>query len=118
MDDPRLIHADTLDRIFAEKASAAVMFSSDWSAPCAQMAEIFGIFSEFYGDELQCFVIDPDQDALSAVANNIQTIPTVLFIRDGKERARCIGVREINVLERMKEKYIDAAECAEGGSEK
>lgn len=74
-------------------------FSATWCGPCKVLAEtlkdVEGITS-----------IDIDQDRQRAVDNNVRSVPTLIFLKDGVEVERTTGsmplTRYQEIIEKLK----------------
>jgi len=65
---------------FEGEKPAIIDFYADWCGPCKMVAPILEELKEEYGDKLDIFKVDTeDQKELSAVFG-IQSIPSLLFI--------------------------------------
>ncbi len=70
---------------------AAVDFYADWCGPCQMMKPIF----EKVGKEVKginFFKVNVDESPESASIYSVRSIPTIVFMKDGKEVDRVLGV--------------------------
>jgi thioredoxin 1 len=73
------------------KGKVVVDFYADWCGPCQTMKPIF----EKAGSELKginFFKVNVDECADTSQLYGIRSIPTILFMKDGKEVERVLGV--------------------------
>ena len=67
-------------------------YSAKWCIPCQQLAPVFNeLQSEMHNVQFQ--TINVDMDKASALENGVSSIPAVLFIKDGQEVYRFVGVK-------------------------
>jgi thioredoxin 1 len=73
------------------KGKAVVDFYADWCGPCQTMKPIF----EKVGSELKginFFKVNVDECADTSSLYGVRSIPTIIFMKDGKEVERVLGV--------------------------
>ena len=67
-------------------------YTASWCEPCKMLAPIMlEVQQEVNG--VQFSVIDTNQNKQDAINNNVSSIPAVLFIKDGQEVYRFVGVK-------------------------
>jgi len=73
------------------KGKAVVDFYADWCGPCQTMKPIFEkVSSELKG--INFFKVNVDECAETSQLYGVRSIPTILFMKDGKEVERILGV--------------------------
>lgn len=70
---------------------AVVDFFATWCGPCNMLGPVFAEFAEENKDVVFCAKVDIDQSMELAQEYGVNTVPTVIFFKDGKEVAREIG---------------------------
>lgn len=65
---------------FEGKRPAIIDFYADWCAPCRMVAPILEELKEEYGDKLDIFKINTEQQQELAGMFGVQSIPSLLFI--------------------------------------
>jgi thioredoxin 1 len=76
-------------------------FYADWCGPCKMMTPtIESLINEYNGDESEVDIkkCNVDQDADSASKFGVRSIPTLVFLKDGEEAGRLVGVQSKDVL--------------------
>ncbi|MBN1792803.1 thioredoxin [Candidatus Woesearchaeota archaeon] len=85
------------------KGNAVIDFYADWCGPCKIMAPAF----EKVGKEvknIEFFRVNVDDNQEAADAFGIRSIPTIIFLKDGQELDRIIGVMPEAVFKSKVEK--------------
>ena len=107
-DRPHPIHVSDADFeavILKSEKLAVVDLWADWCGPCHMLAPtIEGLAVEFDGRAIVA-KLDVDENPVSASRFNILGIPTVLFIKNGKEIDRIVGVQPYTAFAARMERY-------------
>ena len=81
-----------------------VDFWATWCGPCRMMAPIFeSVAAEMAGRPVKCFRVDVDEAPMSAGRFGVQSIPTLLVLKDGVESDVSVGVTPPAKLRKMVE---------------
>lgn len=76
----------------AENGSLRILiFEADWCGACQKMKPVFREVSEKYGSDVSFKSIDVDSQATLADRFNIEALPTVVALKDGREVGRHVG---------------------------
>ncbi len=62
------------------KTPAIIDFYADWCAPCKMVAPILEELKDEYGDKLEIFKVNTEQEQEISSMFGIQSIPSLLFI--------------------------------------
>ena len=65
-------------------------FYADWCGPCQMIAPLVEKLAEEYTD-IEFYKVNVDDNQELAIKNNIMSIPTICFLKDGKEINRVVG---------------------------
>ena len=77
-----------------EAASLALVdFWADWCGPCKMLSPAVESLAAKYGDQVLVGKVNVDQEPDLARAFGIMSIPTVVFLKNGKEFQRMVGVQ-------------------------
>lgn len=76
-----------------------VDFGAEWCGPCKVLAPIIAELAETYKEQALIVACDVEENNDIAVRYSIQSIPTVIFFKDGMEVGRQIGAIAKSVLE-------------------
>ncbi len=72
-----------------------VDFWAGWCGPCRMQAQILDqLEKEFGADKLKIAKVNVDEEGELAVSFGVQSIPTLLFYKDGEVVDKAIGVRD------------------------
>lgn len=86
-----------------------VDFWAGWCGPCRMLAPTVEKLAAKYGNEITFAKVDVDE--LSDVASRfgIQSIPTLLLLRDGRVVERIVGLRSFEELAGVLDRHLVAA---------
>ncbi len=103
-----MIMLDTADfekEVMAEKGLVLVDFYADWCMPCKMLSPILEELSEEI-DDVKIVKVNTDKNQELASSFGIMSIPTLLFVKDGKVIDTLVGMRPKEELERVIKSYI------------
>lgn len=94
------ISSPSLQAVIMVASEAVVEFGASWCAPCRAFRPHFEKFSEAYPDVV-CIYVDVDKDQQFVVDYEIQSVPQVMYFRNG-EYVQHLTARSII---KLKEEY-------------
>lgn len=68
-------------------------FTAKWCGPCRVMDPVLHAIEKEYGARIQLQKIDVDEEPVPVQQYNVRSMPTVVFLRDGREVGRIVGSR-------------------------
>lgn len=74
-----------------------VDFFAEWCGPCKTMSPILKQVKDMQGDKVRIVKVDVDKNNALAMQYSIQSVPTLMIFRNGKQMWRQSGV--INACE-------------------
>jgi thioredoxin 1 len=77
--------------VLEAKEPVLVDFWATWCAPCRALAPLIERLAEQYQGRAKVLKLDVDKAPDVAQRYGVQSIPTVILFRDGKEQARWVG---------------------------
>lgn len=81
------------------KIPVLVDFFATWCGPCKMLAPTIDELSEEYAGRAKIVKVDVDQSPLTAQHFGIQSIPTLVFFKDGKPVSHTMGVQSKDTLQ-------------------
>lgn len=66
-------------------------FYADWCQPCQSMIPTVHQLAEEYGKDIKFCKVNIDGQRKLAISNQVMTIPTFLFLKDGRQIHRHTG---------------------------
>lgn len=97
---------DFEEKVIKSKLPVLVDFYADWCGPCRMAAPIIDELSETYKDKVLIGKVDVDKSTATAAKYGVQSIPTVIMFKDGKEVERKVGFGGRGGYEEMIKKVI------------
>lgn len=90
-----------------EAASLAMVdFWADWCGPCKMLSPAVESLGAKYGDQVLVGKINVDQEPELARAFGIMSIPTVVFLKNGREVDRKVGLMPEAALEAALKQHL------------
>ena len=90
------------DQLIISGKKFAVMFGAKWCRPCLSLKPVVEQVAALFEGNTEVFYVDCDEDAEIAGDLKVQAIPTIVFLTNGKEYDRLIGVSSENkIIEKM-----------------
>jgi len=74
-----------------EKGNWIVDFWAEWCGPCKMMKPVITECAEEYKDKIKFGKVDVDSESEIAEENEIRSIPTLVFFKNGKQIDRISG---------------------------
>src|SRR6185436_1272728 len=68
-------------------------FTAKWCGPCRQMKPVLESLAKEYAGRMELEIVDTDDDPITAQQYNVRSMPTFVFVRDGREVGRIVGSR-------------------------
>ena len=89
------ITATNYDELVARADKPVLLdFWAEWCGPCQILAPVMEKLAEQYDGKAVVAKVDVDEQRELAIQYRVMSVPTVIFLKDGKEVDRKIGVRE------------------------
>lgn len=85
------------------------VFSATWCAPCQKMKPDL---ESMRADGYLVYIIDTDKSREQADAMGVKSLPTIVMMAGGKERARLIGRQDGATLRKLFDRFRDVDDSA------
>lgn len=79
---------------------SVVDFNAHWCGPCRDQEPILDALSETYAGKVTVAKLNIDENQLIALDMGIQSIPTIVIFKNGREIDRFIGCQAMETLEK------------------
>ena len=89
------------DNMIKQNKYVLVDFWAAWCAPCRMVAPVIEKIAEQYSGKINVAKVDVDAQQELAIRYGIQSIPTVIFFKDGRIASKEIGVKPMSSFARM-----------------
>ena len=76
-------------------------YFAEWCGPCKVMEPVMEAIAKEYAGRVMIEKIDVDREQEKASSFGIQSIPTLVFMKDGKEVDRVVGAQSKDSIERL-----------------
>ena len=96
----------TYDQVIKASATVLVEFYASWCPHCKRMMPIVAQIKEILAGSVSVFQFDIDQHQELAGEQGVESIPTFIIYKEGREVWRQSGEMEGNVLLAKLEQYI------------
>ena len=90
---------DNFDAVVEAAPLAMVDFWADWCGPCKMLSPAVESLAAKYGDQVLVGKVNVDQEPDLARAFGIMSIPTGVFLKNGREVDRKVGLMPEAALE-------------------
>lgn len=100
-----IIHAsaDSFDSVLKENTSVLVDFWATWCGPCRMVAPIMEQLAKDFDGRVVIVKVDVDEEPELAERFGIQSIPTVILLKNGEPTVTEIGARPLAHYQEMLE---------------
>ena len=92
--------------LLAQGKPMVVDFWATWCGPCRKVGPYIEQLAEKYDGQVIVGKVDVDENDELAVQFRIQSIPTILFIKDGEVVDRQVGAAPLAMLEEKLQKLL------------
>lgn len=88
-----LNHSNFQKEVLESTIPVIVDFFGIWCPPCKILAPILEELDKEYKDKIKFTKVDIDENFELAEKYNIMSVPTLIFLKNGQERGRLVGLR-------------------------
>lgn len=97
----------TYDQIVNQTGTVLVEFYASWCPHCRHMMPIVEQVKELLADQVPVYQFDIDQNTAAANEAGVESVPTFIIYRNGRELWRQSGEMEGETLLRTVDSYLD-----------
>jgi thioredoxin 1 len=97
---------ETFNDIIQGDKPVLIDFFAEWCGPCKLMKPILSDLRQRMGDKIRILKIDVDRSPVVSSAFNIQSVPTLMLIRNKNILWRQAGVMQANQLENVISQFL------------
>jgi thioredoxin 1 len=95
------INQTEFDELVVKAAKPVLVdFSAEWCPPCKMLKPVIERMSLEYGEKMDFFGVDTDNNIELSQKFMISGVPTMIFFKDGKEVKKLVGFRDYDTLKR------------------
>ena len=87
------INSDAFQSEAKNSPAAVVDFNATWCGPCRMLAPVLEQLSEQYAGKVDFYALDVDENPDVAMEYNVQSIPCVVFLKNGELADTSIGFK-------------------------
>ena len=92
---------ESFKQLISSSTPVLVDFYADWCSPCKTMSTILVKVKEIQSDRIRIIKINVDKNRATALHYSIQSVPTLMIFKDGKQLWRQSGVVGADELNRI-----------------
>ena len=100
-DELTVTQANFESSVMKSTLPVVVDFWAEWCGPCRMIAPVLSQLAKEYKDKLVVAKVNVDQEPDLAMKFGVQSIPTLLFVKDGKVVKQQVGAVPRQVLDRI-----------------
>lgn len=97
---------ETFGEIIGGEKLVLIDFTAEWCGPCKMMKPILQELRQRMGDKIRILKIDIDRSPAVSDAFGIQSVPTLMLIRNRNILWRQSGVMQTNQLEKVINQFL------------
>lgn len=117
IDEPiHISDSDFQKRVLESETPVIVDFWAPWCAPCRIVAPVLDALAKEYAGKLLVAKVNTDEYSQWAMHYQVQGIPTMLFVANGKIVHRQVGALPENALRAVVGEFLDVVAQAQAAS--
>lgn len=96
---------ETFAELISSPIPVLVDFFAEWCGPCKSMGPILKKVKDIQGDSMRIVKIDVDKNRHLAMKFSIQSVPTLMIFKNGRQMWRQSGVINASELNKIIEMF-------------
>ena len=101
-----IVNKERFEEVLKNNHFVLVDFYADWCGPCKMVAPVLEKFKEEVIGKMEVVKINVDNEETLVWQYGVQSIPTLLFFKDGKPFRKEIGYRTLQQLHQILEEAL------------
>lgn len=97
---------ESFDEIIKSPTPVLVDFFATWCGPCRMMHPVLEELHATIGNQVRIIKVDIDKNEALAAKYLIQSVPTLMIFKNGKQEWRGSGMRSVEELQCLLEAYL------------
>ena len=97
---------DEFDSAVEQAPLAMVDFWADWCGPCKSLSPVIESLAEQYEGKALIGKVNVDEERELAIRFGVMSIPTVVFLKNGREFDRKVGVMPAEAFTQVLDKNL------------
>ena len=90
---------DNFNSLISSQTPTLVDFHATWCGPCKMQGPVLDELKKKVGDSVNIIKIDVDQNSELADSYRVQSVPTLILFRNGRQLWRASGLHQLPALE-------------------
>lgn len=95
------LNEDNFNRVRDNEGVSLLDFYADWCGPCKMLSPIVDKMAEVYAGRLKVCKLNVDDDFPIAAQFGVQSIPTLIFFKNGEAVQKSVGYSSEDELKTM-----------------
>lgn len=91
--------------LMSQDKPVLVDFFAEWCGPCRMLAPVLDKLSTEYAAKSKIVKVDIDEEVNLAQEFKVQSIPTLILFKDGKEVERVVGFQSEDALKQLLDRH-------------
>ena len=100
------LNAQEFDEALQSGKAAMIDFSAVWCGPCQILAPVMETLADRYEGKALVAKVDVDEQQMLAIQYGVMSVPTVLFLKNGEEVGRLVGVQPAETYAQTLDKLL------------
>lgn len=85
---------------------AVIDFFATWCGPCKMLGPVMEQLADRYDGKAVVAKVDVDEQQMLAIQYGVMSVPTVLFLKNGEEVGRLVGVQPAETYAQTLDKLL------------
>ena len=95
-----------INEIMSNENLIIIDFFAEWCGPCQMLTPVLRNIDEKYGEKVEIYKVDVDENQSIAMRYGITAMPTLLFFKDGNEVERQVGYIDEDELVKLVDEFV------------